>query len=82
MGCLWYPGYRSERTFYRDPVPSCRYSWELVVFIGCEWGRACEMLEAQGIRLEHEVYKEVEFTLDDVYVECHRYITPVEAINT
>jgi len=47
------------------------------VFIGGEWGRACELLEGQGIRLEHEVYKEVEFTLDNVYVECHRDITPV-----
>lgn len=23
------------------------------------------------------MYKEVEFTMDDVYVECHRYITPL-----
>lgn len=59
------------------PVPSHRYSCDLDVFIGDEWERACELLEGQGIRLEHEVYKEVEFTLDNVYVECHRYITPV-----
>ena len=66
---------RSISKYY--PVPSHRYSCDLDVFIGCEWGRACELLEGQGIRLEHEVYKEVEFTLDNVYVECHRYITPV-----
>ena len=66
---------RSIAKYY--PVPSHRYSCDLDVFIGCEWGRACELLEGQGIRLEHEVYKEVEFTLDNVYVECHRYITPV-----
>ena len=66
---------RSIAKFY--PVPSHRYSCDLDVFIGSEWGRACELLEGQGIRLEHEVYKEVEFTLDNVYVECHRYITPV-----
>lgn len=66
---------RSIAKYY--PVPSHRYSCDLDVFIGSEWGRACELLEGQGIRLEHEVYKEVEFTLDNVYVECHRYITPV-----
>lgn len=27
--------------------------------------------------MEYEVYKEVEFTIDDVYVECHRFITPI-----
>ena len=66
---------RSIAKYY--PVPSHRYSCDLDVFIGGDWGRACELLEGQGIRLEHEVYKEVEFTLDNVYVECHRYITPV-----
>ena len=66
---------RSIAKYY--PVPSHRSSCDLDVFIGGEWGRACELLEGQGIRLEHEVYKEVEFTLDNVYVECHRYITPV-----
>lgn len=66
---------RSIAKYY--PVPSHRYSCDLDVFIGGEWERACELLEGQGIRLEHEVYKEVEFTLDNVYVECHRYITPV-----
>lgn len=59
------------------PVPSHRYSCDLDVFIGSDWGRACELLENKGVRLEHEVYKEVEFTLDGVYVECHRYITPL-----
>ncbi len=66
---------RSIAKYY--PVPSHRYSCDLDVFIGGEWGRACELLKGQGIRLEHEVYKEVEFTLDNVYVECHRYITPI-----
>lgn len=66
---------RSIAKYYT--VPSHRYSCDLDAFIGSEWGRACELLEGQGIRLEHEVYKEVEFTLDNVYVECHRYITPV-----
>ena len=63
MGCRRYPGYCSEGTFYREILSCAR--------------RACELLEGQGIRLEHEVYKEVECTLDNVYVECHRYITPV-----
>lgn len=66
---------RSIAKYY--PVSTHRYSSDLDVFIGAEWGRACKLLEGQGIRLGHEVYKEVEFTLDSVYVECHRYITPV-----
>lgn len=59
------------------PVPHHRYSCDLDVFIGQDWERACEMLEGKGVKLEREVYKEVEFTVDGVYVECHRYITPV-----
>ena len=59
------------------PVPSHRYSCDLDVFIEHDWERACKLLEKKGVRLEHEVYKEVEFTLDGIYVECHRYITPV-----
>ena len=66
---------RSIAKYY--PVPSHRYSCDLDVFIGDEWERACELLEGLGIQLLHEVYKEVEFTLDNVYVECHRYITPI-----
>ena len=58
-------------------VPCHRYSCDLDVFIEHGWNRACEILEKRGIQLEYEVYKEVEFTIDNVYVECHRYITPV-----
>lgn len=66
---------RSIAKYY--PVPSHRYSCDLDVYIGEEWEQACSVLEGQGIRLIREVYKEVEFTLDNVYVECHRYITPL-----
>lgn len=66
---------RSIARYY--PVAHHRFSCDLDVFIGDGWERACELLEAQGVRLVHEVYKEVEFTLDNVYVECHRYITPL-----
>ncbi|MBQ9170526.1 MAG: nucleotidyltransferase family protein [Bacteroidaceae bacterium] len=59
------------------PVPGHRYSCDLDVFIERDWERACKLLEEKGVRLEREVYKEVEFTLDDVYVECHRFITPL-----
>lgn len=59
------------------PIPSHRYSCDLDVFIEKEWEHACKLLEDQGIPLEYEVYKEAEFTLDNVYVECHRYITPI-----
>ena len=58
------------------PVPSHRYSCDLDVFIGHDWERACKLLEEKGVQLEFEVYKEAEFRLDDVYVECHRCITP------
>lgn len=57
------------------PKPAHRYSCDLDVFIGNDWDKACQMLEARGVKLVREVYKEVEFTLDKVYVECHRYIT-------
>ncbi len=66
---------RSIAQYY--PVPSHRYSCDLDVFIEKDWENACKLLEEKGIQLEHEVYKEVEFTLNDVYVECHRYITPI-----
>ena len=58
-------------------MPHHSYSCDLDVFIGEGWERACELLEDRGIELGREVYKEVEFTMDDVYVECHRYITPL-----
>ena len=66
---------RSVAQYY--PVPHHRYSCDLDVFIESDWEKACELLEGRGIALEHEVYKEVEFILDNVYVECHRYITPI-----
>lgn len=66
---------RSVAQYYS--VPHHRYSCDLDVFIEVGWEKACELLEGSGISLGHEVYKEVEFTLDSVYVECHRYITPV-----
>lgn len=58
-------------------VPHHRYSCDLDMFIGEGWEWACELLEGQGVELGREVYKEVEFMMDDVYVECHRYITPL-----
>lgn len=64
------------------PKPEHRYSCDLDVFIGNNWDKACQMLEARGIKLEREVYKEVEFTLNNVYVECHRYITPYRGNKT
>ena len=41
-----------------------------------DWGRACEILEAKGIRLEREVYKEVEYTFEGVYVEFINLLLP------
>ena len=66
---------RSIAKYY--PAPEHRYSCDLDVFVEHDWERACKLIEEHGVPLVYEVYKEVEFTLDEVYVECHRYITPV-----
>ena len=72
---------RSIAQYY--PIPEHRYSCDLDLFVaGCNWERACEILEAKGIRLEREVYKEVEFTFEGVNVELHRYISPVRGNKT
>lgn len=72
---------RSIAQYY--PIPEHRYSCDLDLFIaGTDWERACEILEAKGIRLEREVYKEVEFTFKGVNVELHRYISPVRGNKT
>lgn len=72
---------RSIAQYY--PIPEHRYSCDLDLFVaGCNWERACEILEAKGIRLEREVYKEVEFTFKGVNVELHRYISPVRGNKT
>lgn len=65
------------------PTPEHRYSCDLDLFIaGDDWERACDILEAKGISLEREVYKEVEFLYEGVNVELHRYITPVRGNKT
>ena len=65
------------------PTPEHRYSCDLDLFVvGDDWERACEILEAKGIRLEREVYKEVAFSFEGVHVELHRYITPVRGNKT
>ena len=72
---------RSIAQYY--PIPEHRYSCDLDLFVaGDDWECACKILEAKGIRLEREVYKEVEFTFEGLYVELHRYITPVRGNNT
>ena len=72
---------RSIAQYY--PIPEHRYSCDLDLFVaGDDWERACEILEAKGIRLEREVYKEVEFTFEGVYVELHRYNTPIRGNKT
>lgn len=72
---------RSIAQYY--PISEHRYSCDLDLFVaGDDRGRACNILEAQGIRLEREVYKEVEFQFEGVYVELHRYITPVRGNKT
>ncbi len=64
------------------PNPQHRYSCDLDLFIEEGWDDACSLLEEKGIILEREVYKEVEFNINNVYVECHRYITPLRGHKT
>lgn len=72
---------RSIAQYY--PIPEHRYSCDLDLFVaGDDWERACEILEAKGVHLEREVYKEVEFSYEGVNVELHRYITPVRGNKT
>lgn len=72
---------RSIANYY--PIPEHQYSCDLDLYVaGADWERACEILEAKGIHLEREVYKEVEFIYDGLYVEMHRYITPVRGNKT
>lgn len=72
---------RSIAQYY--PIPEHRYSCDLDLFVaGDDWERACEILEVKGIRLEREVYKEVEFTFEGEHVELHRFITPVRGNKT
>lgn len=72
---------RSIAQYYSRPEH--RYSCDLDIFIPSDkWGDACKLLEAKGVEVVYEVYKEAEFTLDGVYVECHRYITPVRGNDT
>ena len=72
---------RSIAQYY--PIPEHRYSCDLDLFLaGDDWERACEILEAKGIWLEREVYKEVAFSFEGVHVELHRYITPVRGNKT
>lgn len=72
---------RSIAQYY--PISEHRYSCDLDLLVaGDDWERACNSLEAKGIQLEREVYKEVEFSYDGVNVELHRYITPVRGNKT
>lgn len=65
------------------PNPKLRYSCDLDLYIGVkDWEHACNILKVNSISLVTEVYKEVEFTFEGVYVELHRYITPVRGNKT
>lgn len=71
---------RSLAQYY--PRPEHRYSCDLDVFIPRGWQNACELLRSKGVHLFTEVYKEAEFTVGGIYVECHRVITPVRGNKT
>lgn len=59
------------------PIPEYRYSCDLDLFADAGWQDACSLLESEGLTLEYEVYKEAQFRIDGVYVEFHRFVTPV-----
>lgn len=71
---------RSIAQYY--PKPELRFSCDLDLFTLSGWQEACTQLELKGIPIEYEVYKEAEFEVDGVYVEFHRYITPVRGNKT
>lgn len=64
------------------PNPNHRYSCDLDLFIGEKWEAGCRVLERQGVDICYEVYKDAEFHIDGVYVECHRYLMPIRGNET
>ncbi len=64
------------------PVASHRYSCDLDLFIGEDWKMGCHVLEAKGFDICYEVYKDAQFHIDGVYVECHRYLMPIRGNRT
>lgn len=64
------------------PNPSHRYSCDLDLFIGDDWEKGCRVLERQGVNICYEVYKDAEFHIDNVYVECHRFLMSIRGNGT
>lgn len=59
------------------PEPHHRYSCDLDLFIGEDWKKGCSILEREGLDICYEVYKDAQFRIDNVFVECHRYLMPI-----
>ena len=59
------------------PIPSHRYSCDLDLFAGEDWKASVEALKEKGVDVSLAQYKDAQFHLDGVYVENHRYITPL-----
>ena len=64
------------------PAPHHRYSCDLDLFIGEDWKRGCSILERNGLDINYEVYKDAQFHIDGIFVECHRFITPIRGNKT
>ena len=64
------------------PVPYHRYSCDLDLFIGEDWARGCSVLEKNGMSISYEVYKDAQFNIKGVYVECHRYLMSIRGNET
>lgn len=64
------------------PVPPHRYSCDLDLFIGDAWERGCAILEKKGININYEIYKDAQFYVKGVYVECHRYLMSIRGNET
>lgn len=64
------------------PIAGHRYSCDLDLFIGEDWKRGCSVLERKGFDICYEVYKDAQFHIDGVYVECHRYLMSIRGNRT
>lgn len=64
------------------PIPEHRYSCDLDLFVGDDWQKGCKILEKQGIDICYEVYKDAQFHIGGIYVECHRYLMSIRGNKT
>lgn len=64
------------------PCPYHRFSCDLDLFLGDEWEKGCSALERHGVDVSYEIYKDAQFHVKGVYVECHRYLMSIRGNDT